>query len=150
MQAQITLVVGVVVLLALAAYRRGGPPERLAATIIAAWVLIDATYHLLFGPSGFDRVDPVHVVLDGGELVAITWLALRANRMWPLWAAAAQLLCFSGHIAVWLEPGGMRRAYWAMTQLPQYIQLGALLLGAFAHERRLARIGGPYRSWRVA
>jgi len=130
------------------AYRRGGPPERFAAVVITAWVLIDATYHLLFGPSGFDRVDPVHLVLDGGELAAIVWLALNANRTWPLWAAAAQVICVSGHLAALIEPGGMRRAYWAMTQLPQYIQLLALLLGATAHARRV-RLLGRYRSWRL-
>ena len=129
-------------------YRQGGPPERLAAVIIVGWVLIDALYHILFGPSGFDRVDPVHLVLDGGELLAIMWLALKANRMWPLWAAAAQLICVSGHITLLIQPEGMRRAYWAMTQLPQYIQLAALLCGATAHARRV-RLVGRYRSWRL-
>jgi hypothetical protein len=129
-------------------YRQGGPPERLAAVLIVAWILADATYHLFFGPSGFDRVDPVHLVLDGGELAAILWLALNANRTWPLWAAAAQVICVSGHIAVLVEADGMRRAYWAMTQLPQYVQLGALLIGATAHARRV-RLIGRYRSWRL-
>ena len=133
----------------LVAYRQGGPPERLAATIIVAWMISDVSYHLLFGPSGFDTVDPVHLVLDGAELVAIVWLALRANRMWPLWAAAAQLICVSGHLAVTLEPDGVRRAYWAMTQLPPFIQLIALVFGAVFHTRRLQRIG-PYRSWRFS
>jgi len=134
---------------AFVAVARGGAPERLAAGIIVCWILADVAYHLMFGPSGFERVDPVHLVLDGGELVAIVWLALRANRMWPLWAAAAQLICVSGHLALFIEPHGMRRAYWVMTQLPQYIQLTALVLGAVAHERRLQRIG-PYRSWRFS
>jgi hypothetical protein len=129
-------------------YHRGGPPERFAAVLIVGWVVTDAIYHLLFGPSGFDKVDPVHLVLDGGELVAILWLALNANRSWPLWAAAAQVICVSGHIAGLIEPGGMRRAYWAMTQLPQYIQLTALLVGATAHARRV-RLMGRYRSWRL-
>ena len=133
---------------ALVAVARGGPPERLAAAIIVCWIMADAAYHLVFGPSGFARVDPVHLFLDGGELVAIVWLALRANRMWPLWAAAAQLICVSGHLALFIEPG-MQRAYWAMTQLPQYIQLTALMLGAVAHARRFERIG-PYRSWRFS
>ena len=131
------------------AVARGGPPERLAAAIIVSWIVADVSYHLMFGPSGFDEVDPVHLVIDGGELVAIVWLALRANRMWPLWAAAAQLICVSGHVAVFLSPEGMRRAYWAMTQLPPYMQLFALILGAVAHGRRLQRIG-PYRSWRFS
>ncbi|HEY6814625.1 MAG TPA: hypothetical protein VI168_03705 [Croceibacterium sp.] len=131
------------------AVARGGPPERIATGIIVCWVISDVSYHLVFGPSGFDAVDPVHLVLDGGELVAIVWLALRANRMWPLWAAAAQLICVSGHVAVLISPEGMRRAYWAMTQLPPYIQLVAVFLGAVSHTRRLERIG-PYRSWRFS
>jgi len=129
-------------------YRQGGPPERLAAVFIVVWIVADAAYHLLFGPSGFDTVDPVHLVLDGGELAAIFWLALNANRTWPLWAAAAQVICVSGHIALFIQPTGMRRAYWAMTQLPQYIQLAALLIGATAHARRV-RLVGRYRSWRL-
>ena len=142
------LALAVVIAAAFVAVARGGPPERLAAGIIVGWIMADAGYHLAFGPSGFTRVDPVHLVLDGGELVAILWLALRANRMWPLWAAAAQLICVSGHMALFVEPG-MTQAYWAMTQLPQYIQLTALVLGAVAHARRYDRIG-PYRSWRFS
>ena len=140
-----------VVVLAAAAYAdwRGGPPERFGALAIAVLFATDIVYHLMFGPSGFDRVDPVHLVLDGAELIAITWVALRANRMWPLWAAAAGLLCYSGHIAALLEPGGFRRAYWAMTQIPPFLQVAALLLGAAFHSRRERRVG-PYRSWRLA
>jgi hypothetical protein len=130
------------------AWKRGGPPERFATAIIVTWIAADASYHLMFGPSGFDRVDPVHLVLDGAMLGAIVWLALRANRVWPLFAAAAQLMCFSSHIAVMITPEGARRAYWAMSQLPQYIQLTALLAGAAAHARR-ERLIGPYRSWRT-
>jgi hypothetical protein len=148
MSVQVLLILSVVVIASAISYRRGGPPERMAAMLIAGWVLTDALYHLLFGPSGFDRVDPVHLVLDGGMLGAIVWLALRANRVWPLFAAAAQLMCFSSHIAVMVTPEGARRAYWAMSQLPQYIQLAALLAGAAAHARR-ERMIGPYRSWRA-
>ena len=134
---------------AVCAYWRGGAPERAAAVIIGALFVIDIVYHLLFGPSEFEEVDMVHVVLDGAEMAAIMAVALRANRMWPLWAAAAALICYTGHLAAFVEPGGMRRAYWAMTQLPPYIQLTALLLGIAAHARREQRVG-PYRSWRMA
>jgi hypothetical protein len=146
---QVVIVVTLIVLASAASYNRGGPPERLAAVIIAGWVLADALYHVVYGPSGFERVDPWHVFLDGTILALLLWLALRANRVWPLFAAAAQLICVTGHAAVLLEPDGMRRAYWAMTQLPQYIQLTALVMGAAAHAKREQLIG-PYRSWRVA
>jgi hypothetical protein len=128
---------------------RGGEPERIAAKIVIVWILTDVGYHLLFGPSGFVVVDPAHLVIDGGELVAITWLALRANRIWPIWAAAAQVMTFSGHIVVLIAPGGVNRAYWAMTQIPPYVQLLAMVCGAVFHAHRYRRIG-PYRSWRLS
>ena len=145
---QVFLVLSLIVLGAVAAYSRGGPPERFAAVLLVSPVLADTVYHLIFGPSGFDRVDPWHVFLDLTILGFVTWLALRANRVWPLFVAAAQLMSVTGHIAVIVQPDGMRRAYWAMTQLPQYIQLTALLAGAWAHARR-ERLIGPYRSWRA-
>lgn len=131
------------------AFWLGGPPERFAAKVVVVWILVDVTYHLMFGPSGFVSVDPAHLVIDGAELAAILWLALQANRLWPLWAAAAQLITFVGHIVVMIESGGMRRAYWAITQLPPYIQLFALVCGAAFHARRFRRIG-HYRSWRTS
>jgi hypothetical protein len=149
MPAMVSVTLVFVLVAAACAFWRGGPPERIASVVIAALFLIDISYHLLFGPSGFEKVDPVHLVLDGAELLAITSLALRANRMWPLWAAAAGVICYSGHIAAFIEPGGMKRAYWAMTQIPPYIQLLALLLGVAAHTRRVRRLG-RYRSWRMA
>lgn len=128
-------------------YRRGGAPEQCAAAIIVIWLALSVIYRLIAGPASFISVDPARFALDMGELIAISFVAVRANRMWPLWAAAAQLICVMGHVAAFIEPGGMRRAYWAMTQIPPFIQLCALLLGAIAHTARLGRIG-PYRSWR--
>jgi hypothetical protein len=147
MYSQFILIVALVCLAGFVAYRRGGPPERVAAMVIVSWVAADALYHLVFGFSNFATVVPFHVALDGAELAAIIWLALRANRVWPMFAAAAQVMCVSGHIAVLVQPEGAHRAYWAMTQLPQYIQLTSLLAGAFAHQKRLRMIG-RYRSWR--
>jgi hypothetical protein len=136
----------------LIALRFGGPPERLGAAIVLAWAASDVVYHTLVGRTQFEDVDVGHFVIDTTELVAITWLALRANRMWPLWAAAAQLICVTAHVATLIEPGAMRRAYWAMTQLPQYIQLGALMIGTLGHVRRERRRAGQAQAdgaWRA-
>ncbi len=43
----------------------------------------------------------------------------------------------------------MQRAYWAMTQLPFFIQLLTLIVGTAFHMRR-KRILGPYPDWRVS
>jgi hypothetical protein len=131
------------------ALSRGGPPERFAAKIIIVWMMVDLCYHLIFGPSGFVEVDPAHLFIDGLELAALIGLALQANRIWPLWAAAAGLMMFSAHIVALIDMGGMRRAYWAMVQFPLYIQLLALVCGVAFHTRRVRRIG-HYRSWRLS
>lgn len=143
------LVLAIVLAGAAVAWWRGGQPERFAALLIVAWIAADGVYHVLFGASDFVSIDPVHVVLDSLELVGIVWLALRANRVWPLFAAAAQVMCVSGHIAVLVSNDGFNQAYWAITSLPQYIQLIALVAGAYAHARRY-QVLGPYRSWRAA
>jgi hypothetical protein len=104
-------------------------------------------YHVFFGPAEFRFVDPGHVVMDTAETLAIGFVALRANRMWPLWVAAAELTALSGHLALAIGPQGLQRGYYATTQMTIYPQLTALLLGTIAHHRRWLRIGS-YRDWR--
>ena len=136
-------------LISLAAYLVGGAPERFLGVVFLVWIPLDRIEHRLFGSPTYLRVDPFHLATDTAVFVLLVWLALRANRIWPLWAAAAQVMTFFGHIVALLEQGGLNHAYWAMTQVPPYIQLTALVCGAAFHERRFRRIG-HYRSWRLS
>lgn len=115
--------------------------------IIAIWVVVDQCYHLLVAPPIFSHLDLFHVVVDGIAFLGMLRLALAANRIWPLWMAAAQLVVLLGHFAALTMPDGMQRAYWAMTQLPIAIQIVALALGILCHQFRLRRIGA-YSDWR--
>lgn len=133
--------------LVLATLRFGSRPERYAIAIIATWIVVDQSYHLLVAPPTFSHVDPFHVVVDGVTFLGMLLLALAANRIWPLWMAAAQLVVLFGHFAAMTMPGGMQRAYWAMTQLPIAIQIVALLFGILWHQFRLRQIG-TYSDWR--
>lgn len=117
----------------------GGAPERWGGAIVFVWVSAATICHLLFGSPSFHSVDPVEAALDGSELIAVGWLALCANRLWTLWAAAAQLICVTGYIVMLIDQGGMRRVYWAMNQLPQYVQYVALLIGTAGYVRRKRR-----------
>ncbi len=73
-------------------------------------------------------------------------VALRANRMYPLGIASAQLVAVIGNVAAILVPNGWTQAYWAMTQLPIILQLSFLAFGTVAHRRRVAVVG-DYNEW---
>ena len=136
----------IVVLFAL---RKGEEPERLVALILTAAFLLDLGNHAAFGDPAWFAVNPGHVVIDTWAFVALMWVALRANRGWPLWASAAQVIVIMAHIAKLWDPAMVRKAYWAMTQMPLILQLVVLALGTLAHVARSRRIGW-YHSWRLS
>lgn len=137
-------------MLGVAAYalRRGEQPERSAALLLLCTSAVDQMYHLIAGQPRFDKVDPVHLVIDTVVLVGLLYIALQANRGWPLWACAAQLIVMLAHIAKFYEVREVYRGYWVMTQVPFLLQLGLLAAGTAAHAARCRHIG-PYHSWRM-
>jgi uncharacterized membrane protein len=126
---------------------RGGEPERVGAAILFASVAVDEVYHLATGPRNFDRLDPFEMVLDAASLTGFAWLSTRANRLWPIFAAALQLVAVLGHLAALLSNRGMQRAYWAMTEVPVLLSVLALACGVFTHWLRERRLG-VYPDWR--
>jgi hypothetical protein len=125
---------------------RGGVPERWGAGIVAARYAVDPVYHWAWAGATFYVMDPGHAVIDSLMLAALVWLALRSNRVWPVWTAAGALIAVLGHAMMLAGKDGMQPAYWAMTNIPHFVQLFALLLGAIFHHWRM-RFIGPYRDW---
>lgn len=131
------------------AVRKGGEPERLVAIVIAASLLCDVFNHMLFGdPTWFD-VNPGHFVIDLWSLLVFGWVALKANRGWPLWVCAAQLIVVMAHFAKLFEVDEARLSYWVLTQVPDSVELVVLIMGTAAHVGRCQRIG-RYAEWRLA
>ncbi|MGV3511260.1 MAG: hypothetical protein ACO1OX_04565 [Novosphingobium sp.] len=130
------------------ALRKGGEPERLVATILLATVLLDLLNHAAFGMPAFFSVDPGHLVIDGWAMIALLWVALRANRGWPMWACSAQIIVVLAHMSKLIDLSLVRYGYFVMTQMPILIQAVALLAGTIAHFRREERIG-RYHAWRL-
>lgn len=129
------------------ALRKGDEPEQLTALVLATAALADQLNHGLFGMPNFILLNPGHLVIDSWLLVVMVWMALYANRGWPLWVGALQIIAVAGHLAKLLDVSAIRRGYWAMIAVPGYIQLVVLWLGLFAHVRRVRRIGA-YAAWR--
>lgn len=134
--------------LAIYAWFRGEAPERYAGSILAGMVLLDYAYHFVLPDSGeFSDVNIGHFVNDVVIFVALIPLAMRANRIYPLWLLAAQLISVLMHlnreIAGSLDP----LAYWALTRVPSYMQIVVLAWGLIAHRKRVRQFG-EYRNWR--
>ncbi|OYX60581.1 MAG: hypothetical protein B7Y89_15785 [Novosphingobium sp. 32-60-15] len=134
--------------IAIFAFRKGGEPERLVAAVLLASAGLDVFNHILFGEPAFYLVNPGHLVIDVWSMIALMWIALRANRAWPMWVSAAQIIVVLGHVSKIVELSLVRYGYYAMTQVPLNVQAAALLIGTIAHMRRQERIGN-YNAWRL-
>lgn len=137
------------VVVALAALRWGGGPERALALV---WLIgiegIDKLYHLITATSfKLNTVDMFHAGLDLGIAVVMVAIALRANRTYPLWIAAFQLVSVLAHVARELSAAISPLSYAIMAIAPSYFQLGLLAGGLLVHIRRKRKVG-PYRDWR--
>lgn len=131
-----------------AAVWRGGGPERGGAAILFAAFLVDEIYHMAAGPHQFEVFDPVELSIDLFSLAAFAALSVRANRLWPILAAALQLMAVVGHFSA-LSGAGMQRAYWAMTEPPVLLSVITILVGLVAHLLRQRRLGS-YPDWRLS
>lgn len=130
------------------AARKGGEPEQSVAAILLATFALDVANHAIFGDPAWFAVNPGHLVIDLWAFIILLWVAVRANRAWPLAVSAAQALVVLGHVAKLWELAMVRKAYWVMTQVPFSLQLLVLIFGTAAHMQRSRRLG-DYHGWRL-
>ena len=84
--------------------------------------------------------------VDLATFAAFLALALRAERFWPSWLAALQLLGALSHIIKLMDPALPPRAYAVAAIFWSYPMILLLALGTWRHQRRLRRLGFD-RSW---
>jgi hypothetical protein len=126
---------------------RGGGPERAGAIILFAAFVADELYHAMFGPGQFRQFDLFEFVLDVAVVLSLGWVAVRANRLWPIFATAVQIISVLGHLVMLVRPDGMQRAYWSMTEPPVLLEIIILATGLAFHRYRV-RCLGRYPDWR--
>lgn len=131
--------------------RWGGGPERaLALTWLILFELIQSGLSLGFGTSYARAGIPLEfVVVDACAGILFVWIALQANRTYPLWIAGFQLVALLAHLARELASPISPISYAIMAIGPSYFQIALLAGGLIAHVRRKRRFG-DYRDWRMS
>ena len=134
----------------LAALVWGAGPERAVALVwLICFELILSLYRVVLG-AGY-QVETTDLFLASIDTLAgLLWIviALNANRNYPLFIAALQLLVMAAHLVRGLIETISPIAYAIMVVAPGWIQL--LLLGAgLARHIQRKRGYGAYREWRV-
>lgn len=124
---------------------RGGAPERVGASILALGssltVVTISSLRARYGALEFGVF-----LVDVATLAGFLLLALRAERYWPLWLAALQIIGTAAHAVKLVDPGMIWRAYAFAMQSWGYPMWLLIVAGTWRHQQRLALYGAD-RSW---
>lgn len=130
-----------VVLLAtcLYAFGWGGRPERVAGGLFLAASAV--TFVLPFNPDiTFHHVEWANLAIDVAMLLSLGALALMADRFWPMWLAALQLLMVAVHGVRAYEPLRALTYSLVLSKLA-YVALVILAVAVLRHRTRIASEG---------
>jgi hypothetical protein len=136
------LVLFLTLLIAIAVYAllKGGRPERAAALIVITMALSDPFVHALT-PYTYAELDPGHFIIDLVGWCALLTIALKANRIWPLWVSSLQTISLIAHIVKYLDYSIHPLAYAIMQVSSSYPLLFILGFGTYNHQKRLRQTG---------
>jgi len=121
------------------AFVRGGAPERMGAAFLLLAVIASAVT-LSLSRERYLRPEVATMWVDIALAAAFLVLALRAQRYWPIWAAAVHVDLVATHL-VMFSPDTQAWSYWAMHALWSYPAPLLVAAGTFRHRRRLEAFG---------
>lgn len=139
------LFVGLLAVVCVYSWWRGGAPERIGAAIFATGSAL-THFVLAAAPLRFRSVEYEVLAIDGVGFLAFLILALCANRFWTLWVTGLLGVALVGHLAKLFSPGVLPWAYHVVLSIWSYPILALIAAGTWLHRRRLTR-GGADRSW---
>ncbi|HZG08257.1 MAG TPA: hypothetical protein VEZ70_04660 [Allosphingosinicella sp.] len=123
----------------------GGKPERIGAAILGVGSI--ATFLVVSAPAArFGSVELGILFVDVAALAGFLALALRAERLWPLWLTALHAIGTAAHVVKLVAPDVIPWAYAFALAFWSYPMLLLLVLGTWQHRKRLARHGAD-KSW---
>lgn len=133
-------------LIAAFALWKGGVPERIAA--VAFLAAAAATRLAQRGASGmFHNLELDVLIIDLVLLAVLLALALRADRIWPIWMIGIHGLTVGVHAAKAYDPGIVPWIYGLAVGKLAYPMLLLLMVATIRHRRRLT-LYGTDPSWK--
>ena len=126
---------------------RGGAPERAAAALQIGAFALNLPVHFFLDQSGYRSAIVGTAAIDVTLLVALTLLAWRSTRFWPLWVAGWQLAAIVAHLTKLIDPSMMPAGYAIQAQIWAYPMLVATAAGSWRHHARVA-VGDCDPSWK--
>lgn len=141
---------GLAVAVCVAAFLWGRGPEKIiAVTWFILFKIVAVIYLEVFRTlPDLEEIDLGLAAIDLCAVLIFVAVALNANRNYPLWIAAMQVLVMIAHVARGMIEVISPLSYATMVVAPSWIQLAVLGAGIFRHRRR-EKAFGPYREWRV-
>lgn len=124
---------------------KGGKPERWAG---AAFLLAAAATLLMNLPrqAHFQSLEVEVLVIDAALLALLIFLALRANRYWPLWMVAIHASTVAVHFAKLVNPSLVWPLYATAAQISSIPMQLLIAWATMRHQRRLRSFGSD-RPW---
>jgi len=129
------------------AIKTGGQPERAAMLAQALALLLSSATGFLTVSGGFWTEVPGWLIADGLLLIALTGLALRANRYWPIALAGLQMAAMFAHLTKAIYPALPPFGYALLLQMWAWPMLATTAIGIRAHQLRVRR-SGPEPDWK--
>lgn len=131
----------------------GGWPERAAMLAQLGALILTLSTGFLNVSGKFQSLIWGWAIADVGLAVALTLLALRANRYWTIVLAGLQVAAVWVHVAKMLFPALPATGYAMFLQLWAWPMLVVTAAGTYNHRQRNARFGserGWKTSWRLS
>lgn len=117
------------------AYIYGGRPERQGAAIVITMAAIAAIGQQL-AAARFDTLDPFSLAQDFISFICFSYIGITSKRIWPLWAAAFQLLSLGAHFVRAMKIPVEPVVYAWMKSGPTWGVLLILIIASLLHHRR--------------
>jgi hypothetical protein len=128
-----------IIVVFVAAWRRGGEPERYVASIYLAMLVVSAVNAFsesAHAGADYTDVKSLHFTLDALALLGVVIVALRYDRWWTLWVGSVQFIAVMAHVLRMLNWPMPPIAYAVMERWPVWLAVILTGVGTCLQVRR--------------